>query len=60
VKYVIQHENLYQEGPIPVENKDYVMAVVANEKFNQGIVEKLPLWLVPVIKVGDAWVYQVK
>lgn len=60
VKYVIQHENLYQEGPIPLEYKDYVMPVVANEKFNQGIVEKLPEWLVPVIKVGEAGVYQVR
>lgn len=60
VKYVIQHENLYQEGPIPTEYKNYVTKAVAEEKFNHGQVEKLPEWLVPVIKVGDAWVYQVK
>ncbi len=59
VKYVIQHENLYQEGPIPTEYKNYVTKAVAEEKFNHGQVEKMPEWLVPVIKVGDAWVYQV-
>jgi len=60
IKYVVQHQNLYGEGPIPSEHKNYVHPVVAKEKYNGGIAERLPDWYKVETKIGDSVVYSVK
>jgi hypothetical protein len=60
VKYLVQHESIYKEGPLPYEYKPYVPRKVADERFNNGIVEKLPGWYVLVARVDDTAVYQLK
>lgn len=60
VRFVVQHESMYQEGPLPQEYKPYVTRNVAEEKFNDGVVEKLPGWYVPVARIGAAVVYQLQ
>ena len=60
VKYVVQHRNLYDEGPIPWEHKKYVHSVVAREKYNNGIPEKLPEWYKVETEIGDSVVYAIR
>jgi hypothetical protein len=59
VKYIIQHEDLYSEGPIPYEHKPYVLLEVGEEKFNCGFIEKLPDWYKIEKKIGDTVVYKI-
>lgn len=60
VRYLVQHESMYQEGPLPQEYKPYVTRNVAEEKFNGGVVEKLPDWYVPVERIGTTVLYQLQ
>jgi hypothetical protein len=60
VKYLVQHESMYQEGPLPQEYKPYVTRNVAEEKFHDGVVEKLPVWYIPMARIGTAAVYRLE
>jgi MFS family permease len=60
VKYLVQHESMYQEGPLPQEYKPYVTRNVAEEKFHDGVVEKLPVWYTPMARIGTAAVYRLE
>jgi hypothetical protein len=60
VKYIVQHRNLYDEGPIPREHKSYVHPIVAEEKYNKGIPEKLPEWYKIENRIGDSVVYAIR
>lgn len=60
VKYLVQHESMYQEGPLPQEYKPYVTRNVAEENFHDGVVEKLPGWYVPVERIGTTVLYQLQ
>jgi hypothetical protein len=60
VKYLIQHESMYQEGPLPQEYKPYVTRNVAEEMFNEGIPETLPGWYSPLARIGTAVVYKLE
>jgi hypothetical protein len=60
VKYIVQHELMYQEGPLPLEYKPYVTRNVAEEKFNEGVPETLPVWFFPLARIGKAMVYKLE
>ncbi len=60
VKYIVQHRQRYAEGYVPPEYKRYVVESVANEKFNNGVIEVMPKWATPIIQLGDVWVYEVR
>ena len=60
VKYLVQHEYMYQEGPLPQEYKPHVTRNVAEEKFNEGVPETLPVWYLPVERIGTAVVYRLE
>jgi MFS family permease len=60
VKYLVQHESMYQEGPLPKEYKPYVTRNVAEEKFNDGVPETLPDWYFPLARIGTAVVYRLE
>lgn len=60
VKYLVQHKNLYEEGPLPQEYKKYDSIPAAAVQYNEGVIEILPEWFVPVTAIGDANVYEVQ
>ncbi|MCH8207461.1 MAG: hypothetical protein IIA62_00130 [Nitrospinae bacterium] len=59
VKYLVQHKNLYQEGPLPQEYKKFDSIPAAAVQFNEGVIENFPEWFVPAATIGEANVYEV-
>jgi len=59
VKYLVQHKNLYQEGPLPPEYKKFDSIPAAAVQFNEGVIENFPEWFVPLTTIGEANVYEV-